>query len=57
MPWYWTDDLADALIRLGRLDPDGFRVVTNPIALRHAADTVEDAAVALQDDDEIPLAA
>lgn len=58
MPWYWTDEIASVLVGKGRIGPDVAAVlIAVPLALRSEHDTVEDAAAALLDDGEIPLAA
>lgn len=58
MPWYWTDELARALLVDGRIDPDtASRLIAVPVAVRSDETSVEAAAVALYEDDEPPLAA
>lgn len=58
VPWYWTDDIARALIDAGRLTVDAARTLLSvPTAIRREEPSVEAAAQALFDDDEIPLAA
>ena len=58
MPWYWTDDLARALIEAGRLTVDAAgSLMSVPTAIRREESSIEAAALALLDDDEIPLAA
>jgi hypothetical protein len=58
MPWYWTDELARALLANGRIDADtASRLAALPLAMRSDEATVEAAATALADDGEIPLAA
>ena len=58
MPWYWTDDIARALIEAGRLTIDtAGSMVSVPTAIRREESSIEAAALALLDDDEIPLAA
>ena len=58
MPWYWTDELARALLRDGRIDPEtASRLGAIPAAFRSEENTVEAAASSLADDGEIPLAA
>jgi len=58
MPWYWTDDLAQALLADGRIAPDvAARLVAVPVGVRREETTVEEAASALVDDGELPLAA
>lgn len=58
MPWYWTDELARALLADGRIEPDvAVRLTAVLVAVRRDETTVEAAASALADDDELPLAA
>lgn len=58
MPWYWTDELARALLVDGRIDPDtASRLAAVPVAVRSDESTVEAAASALAEEGEIPLAA
>ena len=58
MPWYWTDDIARALIDAGRIGEDVVRTMTvAPTAIKRDETTLEAVAVALLDEDEIPLAA
>ncbi len=58
MPWYWTDELARALLADGRIEPDvAVRLTAVLVAVRRDETTVESAASALADDDELPLAA
>ncbi|HEY4606253.1 MAG TPA: hypothetical protein VIH55_01280 [Acidimicrobiia bacterium] len=58
MPWYWTDDIARVLIESGRITPDAVGAMLSvPTAIRRDEPSIEDAARALLDDDEIPLAA
>lgn len=58
MPWYWTDDLARALLAADRIDADtASRLAAVPVAIRSDETTVESAAGALAEDDEIPSAA
>lgn len=58
MPWYWTDDIARALIAAGRIDAKAVSsMLSVPTAIRRDEATLEAAAQALLDDDEIPLAA
>lgn len=58
MPWYWTDELARALLVDGRIDPEtASRLETMPVAICSDESTVEAAASALAEDGEIPLAA
>ena len=58
MPWYWTDDIARALIEAGRLTADAAgSLMSVPTAIRREEPTIDAAALAILDDDEIPLAA
>lgn len=58
MPWYWTDDLAKALLASGKIDETvAARMMTVPVALRSDRRTLQEAAEELAEDDEIPLAA
>lgn len=58
MPWYWTDDIARALIEAGRLTADAASsLMSVPTAIRCEEPTIDAAALAMLDDDEIPLAA
>jgi hypothetical protein len=58
VPWYWTDDIARALIEAGRLTVDAAgSMMSVPTAIRREEPSIEAAAQALLDDDEIPLAA
>lgn len=58
MPWYWTDDIARALIEAGRLTvAEAGSMMSVPTAIRREESSIEAAALALLDDDEIPLAA
>ena len=58
MPWYWTDDLANALVNSGQLSPQtASTIAAQPVAIRRPESTLEAAAVGCLEDDEIPLAA
>ena len=58
MPWYWTDDIARTLIEAGRITPDAASAMLSvPAAIRRDEPSIEAAAQALLDDEEIPLAA
>ena len=58
VPWYWTDDIARALIDAGRLTADAAGpMLSVPVAIRRDESSIEAAARALVDDGEIPLAA
>jgi len=58
VPWYWTDDIARALIEAGRLTVDAAgSLMSVPTAIRREESSIEAAAQGLLDDDEIPLAA
>jgi hypothetical protein len=58
VPWYWTDDIARRLIEAGRIKAEAVGLMLSvPTAIRRDETTIEAAAQALLDDDEIPLAA
>ena len=58
MPWYWTDDIARALIEAGRITPDAAGAMLSvPTAIRRDEPSLEAAMQALLEDEEIPLAA
>lgn len=58
MPWYWTDDIARFLLAEERISQaTALTLQVQPIALRRGEETLEEAALAALDDDEIPLAA
>lgn len=58
MPWYWTDDLARNLRELGSVPEEvASRFEAMPVAIRREEPTIEAAALAIIEDDEIPLAA
>lgn len=57
MPWYRTDDLARALLAEGRISETiASQLTAIPVAYRSEEETVEAAADALLEDDEIPSA-
>ncbi len=58
MPWYWTDDIARIWIAAGDVGEDLVRaMMLVPAAIKRDEPTLEAAAQALLDEDEIPLAA
>ncbi len=58
MPWYWTDDIARALIDAGLVGSEALApMLSVPAAVRRDEPSVEAAARAMLDEDEIPLAA
>jgi len=58
VPWYWTDDIARALMEADRISADvAGPLMSIPIGIRREEPTLETAAEALVDDGEIPLAA
>jgi hypothetical protein len=58
LPWYWTDDLARALLADGRIDESvASPMIARPVAYKREEASVEAAAQGLLDDDEIPLLA
>lgn len=53
MPWYWTDEITDAFVLMGRLDElSSGGVLAMQIAIRRAESVVEEAAMGLQEDDD-----
>jgi hypothetical protein len=58
MPWYWSDDIAKTLAANGRIDAATAASLTAmPVAIRRQESTLDEAASAMQEDGEIPLAA
>jgi hypothetical protein len=58
VPWYWTDDIARALVSAGRTGEEAFRAMLSmPVAIRRDEPTIEAVIEALVDEGEIPLAA
>lgn len=58
MPWYWTDDLARALLAEGSIsDSIASMISAAPVAIRRDEDTIEQAAQGILDEGEIPLPA
>lgn len=58
MPWYWSDDVAGFLLAAGKIDTTvADQLARTPIAIRRSEADLETAALAMQDDNEIPLAA
>jgi hypothetical protein len=58
VPWYWTDDIARALIEAGRITADAAGTMLSvPTAIRRDEPSLEAAMQALLEDEEIPLAA
>lgn len=58
MPWYWSDDVARFLLAADKIDPGSADLlVRTPVAIRRPEADLETAALAMQDDNEIPLAA
>lgn len=58
MPWYWSDDVARFLLASGKIDTRlADQLVRTPIAIRRPEPDLETAALAMTDDNEIPLAA
>jgi hypothetical protein len=58
MPWYWSDDVARFLLAAGKIDPGSAdQLVRAPVAVRRPEPDLETAALAMQEDNEIPLAA
>lgn len=58
MPWYWTDEVAPLLVSKGSIDEtQAAALMAMPVAHRSEHESAEEAAQALMDDGEIPLAA
>jgi hypothetical protein len=58
VPWYWTDDIARALIEAGRLNVESAAaLLSTPVALKRSEPDIDAAIQAMLDDDEIPIAA
>lgn len=58
MPWYWSDEVASLLVAHGTIEESAAaESIALPVAHRSEHETIEDAAKALLDDGEIPLAA
>jgi hypothetical protein len=58
MPWYWSDDIARALLEGGKIrTADALLMSATPVAYRSEAATLAEAVEALLDDEEVPLAA
>ncbi len=58
VPWYWTDDLGRILVSEGLISEHAAaQLETSPVAIRRAEPSIEEAALGMVDDDEIPLAA
>ncbi len=58
MPWYWTDDIARSLIDAGLVGSETVAsMLAVPAAVRRDEPSIEAAARAMLDEDEIPLAA
>lgn len=58
MYWYWSDDIARALLDDGRIDQQTAGSISLPtVAFRSASESILEAAEALLDDEEVPLAA
>jgi hypothetical protein len=58
MPWYWSDDVARVLLAAGRIDPGrADQLARTLVAIRRPEPDLDTAALAIQDDNEIPLAA
>jgi len=53
LAWYWTDEITDAFVLMGRLDElSSGGVLAMQIAIRRAESVVEEAAMGLQEDDD-----
>ena len=58
MPWYWTDDIAVVLVGSGKIGSAEAAALTNaPVAYHRDTATLEEVAVELAEEGEIPLAA
>jgi hypothetical protein len=58
VPWYWTDDIARALIDHGRLTVESAgTMLATPVAVKRVEPDLDAAIQAMLDDDEIPIAA
>jgi hypothetical protein len=58
VPWYWTDDIARALVEQGRLTVESAAALLGaPVAVRRVETDLATAAQAMLDEDEIPIAA
>lgn len=58
MPWYWTDEVAPALVATGAISAEvAAGMIATPVAYRSEHTNVEEAANQLLEDGEIPLAA
>jgi hypothetical protein len=58
VPWYWTDDIARALIDNGRLTVESaVTMLATPVAVKRVEPDLDAAIQGMLDDDEIPIAA
>jgi hypothetical protein len=58
VPWYWTDDIARALVTAGRVAEEASgAMLFAPVAIRRDEPTIEAVIEALVDEGVIPLAA
>lgn len=58
MYWYWSDDIARALLDSGRIDTKTADSISSPtVAFRSGHASIIEAGEALLDDEEVPLAA
>ncbi|MGD2102506.1 MAG: hypothetical protein PVG83_09750, partial [Acidimicrobiia bacterium] len=58
MPWYWSDEVAIVLQSSGRLDAEtAAALIATPVAFRRDAETLEEVAIELAEEGEVPLAA
>ena len=58
MPWYWTDEVAPALVAAGTISAEAAAgMIAVPVAHRSEHTNLEEAARELMEDGEIPLAA
>jgi hypothetical protein len=58
VPWYWTDDIARALMDSGRLSVESAgTMLASPVAVKRVEPDLDAVIQAMLDDDEIPIAA
>ncbi len=58
MYWYWTDDIAKALLENDKIDAGlAETIAVKTVAIRSTHTSLLEAAEALLDDEEVPLAA
>lgn len=58
MPWFWSDEVALALLADGTIDGSvAAKLIAIPVAHRSENEIIEDAVEESRDDGEVPLAA